>query len=141
VTECINFFSDFSEQAFQKRTGADLPVMKTLVEATYHSKYETRGIDRVLKEKFGDESIFGGKREPGGTEMLRAGVTTISSSGHPYLVANYNRPLTEDCKSFDYRTHLVTALLYLGLTVIIVKIKYNFLRAENSHQELKTWEA
>lgn len=138
VTECINFFSDFSEQAFQKRTGADLPVMKTLVEATYHSKYETRGIDRVLKEKFGDESIFGGKREPGGPEMLRAGVTTISSSGHPYLVANYNRPLTEDCKSFDYRTRLVTVL---GLTVVIVKIKYNFLRAENSHQELKTWEA
>lgn len=118
VTECINLFCEFSEQAFQKRTGADLPGIKTLVEATYHSKYETRGIDRVLKEKLGDESIFGGKREPGGREMLRAGVTTISSSGHPYLVANYNRPLAEDLKT-----------------------RYNFLRAENSHQELKTWEA
>lgn len=75
-----------------------MPGIKTLVEATYHSKYETRGIDRVLKKEFEDDLIFGGKKDPGTQDILRAGVTTTSSSGHPYLLANYNRPLTESCK-------------------------------------------
>lgn len=98
VEDCIKMFNDFSTQAFTKRTGADMPGIKTLVEATYHSKYETRGIDRVLRKEFEDDFIFGGKKDPGSQDMLRAGVTATSSSGHPYLLANYNRPLTESCK-------------------------------------------
>lgn len=129
-------FYDFSTTAFTKRTGADMPGIKTLVEATYHSKYETKGIDRILKREFGDDFIFGGKKRPENQDTLKAGVTTISSSGHPYLVANYNRPLTESCK-FISSAH---PRPFSALTVI-VKIPYDFLRAENSHQELKTWEA
>lgn len=127
-------FNEFSTQAFTKRTGADMPGIKTLIEATYHSKYETRGVDRVLRKEFEDGSIFGGKKAPGTQDMLRAGVTTTSSSGHPYLLANYNRPITESCKiSFS-------PILFSILTAI-VKIPYDFLRAEDNHQELRTWEA
>lgn len=135
--DCIKMLNEFSTQAFTKRTGADMPGIKTLIEATYHSKYETRGIDRALSKVFEDGLIFGGKKDPGTQDILRAGVTTTSSSGHPYLLANYNRPLTESCK--------ITFTLILGLLfwvlAIIVKIPYDFLRAEDNHQEFKTWEA
>lgn len=101
MAECIKMFYNFSEQAFTKRTGADMPGIKTLVEATYHSKYETRGIDRILQHTFEGDFIFGGKKSPESPDMLRAGVTTTSSNGHPYLVANYNRPLTESCTLYN----------------------------------------
>lgn len=136
VEDCIKMFYDFSTQAFTKRTGADMPGIKTLVEATYHSKYETRGIDRILRREFGEDFIFGGKTHREGQDMLKAGVTTTSSSGHPYLLANYNRPLTESCKMALSSSPKSSLAL-----ISTVKIPYDFLRAEDSHQELKTWEA
>jgi hypothetical protein len=98
----IESFRFFASRAFVKRTGSKFPIVKYIVEAFNHSTYQTKGLNTVLKVAFGENrKLFGDTRvlecADQGTiptvKTNKVGVTLTSSTGHPYFVANYNRPI------------------------------------------------
>jgi len=88
-------FEEFAKKAFTKRRGCDLPGIKYLVEAVNESRYETTGLNAVLKESFGEGRIFGEASDLSARKESKVGVTMTSSAGHPYLATNFNRPMYE----------------------------------------------
>jgi len=99
LDRCRDLIKSFAKDAFTKRRGCGLPGVKLLVEAINHSRYETSGLTSVLKSGFGDNAekrIFGETQDWLSQRQARAGVTLTSSTGHPYFVANYNRPPQEN---------------------------------------------
>ncbi|KAF8538719.1 acyl transferase/acyl hydrolase/lysophospholipase [Trichophaea hybrida] len=111
ASELIN---QYAKTAFTKRTGFGIPGVRHLVEAVHHGRFETTGLNDVLKQSFAEQGkIFGQVRSE---KELKVGVTLTSSSGSPYFVANYNRPTLE----------------YSG---------YEFLRAEDQCEELENYSA
>ncbi|KAF8243740.1 hypothetical protein K440DRAFT_663912 [Wilcoxina mikolae CBS 423.85] len=111
ASELIN---QYAKTAFTKRTGFGIPGVRHLVEAVHHGRFETSGLNDVLKRSFSEQGkLFGHARSE---KELKVGVTLTSSSGYPYFVANYNRP-TLECAG------------------------YEFLRAEDQSEELEVWEA
>ncbi|KAF8462152.1 acyl transferase/acyl hydrolase/lysophospholipase [Kalaharituber pfeilii] len=133
VQDCMKMFRNFAVHAFTKRTGLSIPGLRYLVEAHNHSQFRSSGLKEVLKSVFGTEiSMFGearqGKAGSSSGWAPKVGVTLTASSGHPYLVTNYNRilgPTSENARPRLFRP----------------KTTYGFLRAENYDQELKVWEA
>lgn len=100
VTDCADLFKKFAREAFTERRGVGWPAYGTLVEARHHSRYVTRGIQNALKDAFGERILFGGKKAAEGQPALRVAVTTTSSNGTPYLLANYSRPMADSCMTF-----------------------------------------
>jgi len=98
----IDKFRFFASRAFIKRTGSKFPIVKYIVEVFNQSTYQTKGLNTVLKLAFGkNRKLFG---DTGFLECAdqgtiatvktnKVGVTLTSSTGHPYFVANYNRPM------------------------------------------------
>jgi hypothetical protein len=100
-------FQDFAKKAFTKRRGSDFPGIKYLVEVVNEGRFETTGLNAVLKESFGQARIFGEARNLSGRKELKVGVTMTSSTGHPYFAANFNRPMLEK------RMYIFTSIVYL----------------------------
>jgi len=95
-----------------------LPGVGILVEAINHSQYETAGLTAVLKSGFGENAnkrIFGETHDWSSRRLVRAGVTLTSSTGHPYFVSNYNRPLHE-----NGRQQFLISEIPLGLALLTV---------------------
>lgn len=96
MEHCTNLFKKFAQEAFTERRGVGWPAYGTLVEARHHSRYVTRGIENALRDAFGEDIIFGGKKTAENSNRIKVAVTTTSSNGKPYLIANYNRPLVDN---------------------------------------------
>ncbi|KAA8902468.1 hypothetical protein FN846DRAFT_955469 [Sphaerosporella brunnea] len=118
IENCSKMFMDFAIKAFTTRKGGKVPVLKYAVYLHHNSKYESKGLNDVLKDSFGNKKLFGEIGDSNGRKAIKVGVTMTSSSGNPVFVANYNRSSPENNPS-----------------------SYHFLRAENKNKELKVWEA
>jgi len=109
-------FRDFSKRAFSLRWGANIPVLGRLVQLKYHSQYETMGLEDALKEAFGEELLFGGRRHFQSPSRCKVAVTTTDTNKEARLLTNYNRATK-------------------------IKTPYQFQRFEKPDQEMFTWEA
>jgi len=97
IAECLEKFRRISKEAFIKRAGIDT-IFGPLVEAQNHSRYKTKNLDRALQKAFGEKSIlFGGQRDSTCEPTIRVGVSTTTSSGRAFLLANYQRCPPTDC--------------------------------------------
>jgi hypothetical protein len=124
-------FRDFAKAAFTGYTGSGLFGIGLFVEMLHESKYVTAGLEEVLKETFGEGRIFGETQDddPASAKFrnMKVGVTLTSSSGHPFYVANYTRPM-EIIENEQDNSRTVAP-------------GYEFFRAETKDTEMKTWEA
>lgn len=116
LPDATKMFIDFSKRAFHARRGGDIPLLGHLIRVRHHSKYETGGLQDVLKESFGTELLFGGPRHFQSPSRCKVAVTTTDTNEHAKLLANYNR-----------MTRLQTP--------------YEFQRFEKAQHELSIWEA
>lgn len=116
VSEATSMFKVFAEKAFKTRWGADVPIFGRVVQLKYHSRYESRGLEEVLQKCFGQELLFGGRRELQSPSRCKVAVTTTDTNKEARLLSNYNR-------------------------MSLHETPYQFQRFEKPHQELKAWEA
>lgn len=91
-------FEEFASKSFVPRPLVSWPILGKLVLAHHHGRYKTSSLQNVLKNAFGDESIFGAALDsnlcttvPG----LKVALTATSSNRKPCLLTNYNRPPPE----------------------------------------------
>jgi predicted acylesterase/phospholipase RssA len=121
VDECLRHFFTLCTKAFTKRRGVGFPGLDFLVSASSHSRYQTQPLELALRSAFGRDDLFGGIKAPGHRRhrdrTTKVAVTTTTTNGTVFLLANYNRADDGDCSS------------------------YQFYRAEKPQRELKTWEA
>ena len=97
TAECLEKFRKISKDAFVKRAGIGT-IFGPLVEAQNHSRYKTKNLDRALQKAFGEKSIlFGGQRDSTCEPTIRVGVSTTTSTGRAFLLANYQRCTPTDC--------------------------------------------
>ena len=109
-------FEDFAKRAFSRRKGAGMPLIGRIVQIKYQSQYHSQGLEACLKESFGTELLFGGKRTTRSSSHCKVAVTTTDTNKEARLLANYNRsPQSET--------------------------PYIFQRFEKPEQELAVWEA
>jgi hypothetical protein len=94
VDECLDQFNRMVNEAFTRRTGANLPGFGFLIDNFNQSRYETKPLERCLKEAFTEEQyLFGGRKSAAITSSgVKIAVTATSLSGRTAIVlANYNR--------------------------------------------------
>ncbi len=106
VKQCKKIFRTLCKEAFTKRLLASIPGVKTIVKSTHHGIYKTEVLENALKNVFKQKPIFGGKRIGGSSAEIKVGVTSTSSSGMPYLHANYNRAQSKEGGRF-YRSFII----------------------------------
>jgi len=100
INECLKDFKRLAGKAFTKRPLAGMPLLGTLIESYFHSRYKTEPLEKALKEVFGQELLFGAQASSSQPVSTRVGVTTCSESHQTaFLLANYNR-FRADCGTF-----------------------------------------
>jgi hypothetical protein len=111
--ECLKMFYDFSKNAFQKRPGLDIPMIKYVLETQHRGRYKSEGINASLKEYLGEDVMFGNSVDNcDGQTTVKIGVTMTGMKGTAYLVTNYNRPSNisdeGDCYNFPQKLFELT---------------------------------
>ena len=116
VRDATEMFRSFAKKAFSLRRGANVPVWGRIIQLKYHSQYETHGIESSLKESFGDDPLFGGKRGLQSASCCKVAVTTTDTNREARLLSNYNR-------------------------LPRIKTPYRFQRYEKPDHDVSTWQA
>jgi len=100
IDECLENFKRLAGKAFTKRPLAGTPLLGTLIESYFHSRYKTEPLEKALKEVFGQEPLFGAQASSPQPVSTRVGVTACMESDQTaFLLANYNR-MPADCGTF-----------------------------------------
>lgn len=101
VEECISHFERLCEKAFTRRAGANIPLVRWVVDNYNHSKYETGPLEDSLMGSYSeDQYLFGGRRPlsagiPSVQVNIKVAVTTTNAAtGNTVLLTNYNRAST-----------------------------------------------
>jgi Patatin-like phospholipase len=116
IDEAMSMFKNFAKEAFQRRKGTGVPILCRIIQLKYQSQYESQGLEKVLKETFGNDLLFGGPRSLQSPARCKVAVTTTDTNREARLLGNYHRaPRT--------------------------KTPYQFQRFERPQQELSVWEA
>ncbi len=122
VHRCIKIFQSLCTAAFNRRRGVGLLGRDFYLSPSNHNRYETKPLETSLQSTFGDESLFGGLKDPFNDvhdtdRTTKVAVTTTTTDGSLLLLANYNRIDAND--GSNYQLH----------------------RSEKPHGEMKFWEA
>jgi hypothetical protein len=94
VEECLDRFTHMVNDAFTRRTGSTLPGFGFLIDNFNHSRYETKPLEKCLKDAFTEEQyLFGGRKQSSVSGSgVKVAVTATSLSGRTAIVlGNYNR--------------------------------------------------
>lgn len=93
VKKCIFHVERILKQALNKRTGRNLPGIGRLLETASKEKYDTFGLERALKEAFGEHDTLFGSLDARDSPASTSDVAVLASSaiGTPTLLASYNR--------------------------------------------------
>ena len=116
ITEAKRLFYQFAQAAFKSRKGAHIPLLGRLITLKYHSQYESQGLENSLKDAFGHELLFGGRRELQSDSRCKVAVTATDTNKEARLLSNYNRSVRTETP-------------------------YCFQRFENPAQELSIWQS
>ncbi|RVX66081.1 hypothetical protein B0A52_10015 [Exophiala mesophila] len=123
VKSCLKRFEVFAQTAFQKHRMLGAEYLEWLVAGFQQGRYKVEPLEDLLKKEYTERNLFGGVRDdysefsPRNHIASKVGVTTTTTSGTPYLLANYNRHEADE------------------------SARYGFLRSEKPEQEIKIYEA
>lgn len=122
VNACLRKFQDLARIAFRKHKILEREFLDWLVSSFQHGRYKAEPLEELLRQEYTERNLFGGARQdsdyyPRSHLPGKIGVTTTTTNGTPYLLANYNRLENDE------------------------NIHYSFLRPEKPEQEIKAWEA
>ena len=136
VDRCIQHFSDLCVDAFSPREMHGVPFLEKVAAWNHKfSRYKTRPLEKILKDSFMEQPLFGGPRDRS-RSMVKVAVTATRDTGEKaVLLTNYNRSFEKDNKC-GFRA----ATLPLG-TDENFAAHYEFERAEQPERELNVWEA
>jgi hypothetical protein len=110
VDECMSHFQTLCAEAFTRRGGMNILGVNKVLESIHHSKYETRPLQKALKETFSeDDYLFGGPRVQNSRTKV---AVTATSSGSVSVLANYNRSCESKRKSPTATTSRKVVSLY-----------------------------
>ncbi|KAH8667562.1 hypothetical protein BGZ60DRAFT_564753 [Tricladium varicosporioides] len=117
VDQCISKFTSLCGNAFTPRELLHVPLLGKLSTFNHRSMYKTKPFEKALRESFEERPLFGGLNSQKG-HMIKVAVTsTTLMDQQPVVLANYNRPDSQEYSS------------------------YTFERQDKPAMELKTWEA
>jgi hypothetical protein len=126
VEKCIRKFRALAKQAFTKRKGQGIQLVRYTLLFAKKSRYETKPLERALQESFGSEPLLFGARANSPPGRLKVAVTATTIAGNQaYVLSNYNTcaSRTNSCGQQDslssYRRH----------------------RPNKQRNELRVWEA
>jgi hypothetical protein len=74
---------------FTPRIGVKIPVVDFFVKYIYSYIYQTEEAEKVLKEIFSDDLLFGGARSD--LSPIKVAVAVCEDSGRVRLLSNYSR--------------------------------------------------
>ncbi|KIV80057.1 hypothetical protein PV11_07587 [Exophiala sideris] len=122
VKFCLKKFEDFASTAFHKHKMLGPEYLEWLVAGFQHGRYKVEPLEDLLRREYTERNLFGGAREDSDFYARshltgKVGVTTTTTNGTPYLLANYNRLENDE------------------------NTRYSFLRSEKPEQEIKVCEA
>lgn len=104
MDDCITQFKALCGPAFTPRRGRRIFGLARVVEAHYHSKYETRPLQASLMDAYSDNRLFGGVRFDN-RRQSKVAVTATSSAGlQTVVLSNYNRIGGDHRCTFDAQT-------------------------------------
>jgi hypothetical protein len=90
-------FIYFCKSAFTPRGSSHIPVINTLAALHHGSKYETRPLEKILVDQYGEELLFGGKHESDNYTTKVAVVSTTGSGRETTVLGNYIRQEWDGC--------------------------------------------
>ncbi|OCL07767.1 FabD/lysophospholipase-like protein [Glonium stellatum] len=117
VKTITDHFTNLCDIAFTPREFHRLPGIRHLATAKHGSKYKTRPFEKILREHYKEELLFGGVHK-GGYSTKVAVVSTTDTGNQATVLSNYNRQQPEDHR-----------------------MGYKFERPLEPKYELKIWEA
>jgi hypothetical protein len=124
VEKCTRKFKALAGQAFTKRKGQNMRLVRYVQLFAKKSRYETKPLERALLESFGYETpLFGARADALG--RLNVAVTATTTSGNQaYVLSNYN---TRAGRTNSGREDSLTL--------------YRRYRPNQQRDELRVWEA
>ena len=92
LTSCITQFIRLCDRAFSPREFNKVAGLQQAATVNHGSKYKTRPFQQILREVFGDEQLYGGRRSSHYVYDTKVAVTATSGTGQRAVVlANYSR--------------------------------------------------
>lgn len=92
VSTCIGQFKEMCHTAFSKQKMIGAPVLEK-ISMTYHgSMYKTKPFEALLKERFEEGPLFGGKTNSSEMVTKVAVTSTTVIAQQAVILTNYNRP-------------------------------------------------
>ena len=100
MNKCIEQFLLLCDNAFTPREMHGIWGLEQLAAMNHeYSRYKTRPLEKVLKDSFSEQALFGGTRDRS-RSMAKVAVTATRETGQKaVLLANYNRPHENDDQS------------------------------------------
>lgn len=122
VSVSLEKFQTFANHVFKKHRMWPNEFAEFLLAGFQGGRYKVEPLEEILALQYGQRNLFGGIRQDLGYSATnhihcKVGVTTTSTNGTPYLLANYNRVGKRE------------------------GTRYKFLRAEKPQNEISVWEA
>ena len=96
VESCIERFKSLCGPSFSPRKFQTIPILRAIVEAHFHSKYESRPLQAALEHAFSDNYLFGGQRIEDNDPTKVAVVATSAAGLRSVVLSNYNRENGEE---------------------------------------------
>lgn len=144
VKECISKFKSLVSTAFTKPRTFGWEFLDFIITAHNNGKYKTEPLERLLQAEYGYENLFGRSMGPQISSVstpspCKVGVTATRTLGGPCLLANYNRP-EQEAEAME-NDNQPTSPRNENVRYEEKSRPYDFVRAETSTSEIRTWEA
>lgn len=136
-------FVKLCDSAFTPREFHRVPGVRYLATAKHGSKYKTRPFERILREHYKEEPLFGGEHKDDGYTTKVAVIATTDTGNQATVLSNYNRQQPEDHGS-KFSNGPRPIQCYLGPRIDFLNtnsVDYRFERPLEPKDELKIWEA
>lgn len=91
MDKCIKEFKALCGLAFTPRRFHRIPGLAQMVEAHYHSKYETRPLQSALSGAYSNQLLFGGPLWDYKHQTKVAVIATSAAGLEAVVLSNYNR--------------------------------------------------
>jgi patatin-like phospholipase/acyl hydrolase len=107
IENALKQFTDLCQSSFSRRLFLQVPGFRHPAQMLFSYRYKTEGVEKALKERFGEESLFGQPKDARSDSVKVGVVAAMHSRKRPFLFTNYSRnPTTGKFSSNSFKiTH------------------------------------